>query len=93
MQFAPRFDWPNGSRSFTESKKTCYALRDHIAILSNGTIIPCCLDADGNIPLGNIFTDELNTVLKSERATKIKKGFEQHKVIEPFCKSCGFIIE
>lgn len=90
LQRAPRFEWPDGKMEGTQTRKYCYALRDHIAILADGQVVPCCLDADANLKLGNIFTDNLSDILETERAKKIKKGFEQHKVVEPFCSTCGF---
>lgn len=93
LQRAPRFNWPNEKLQGTQTKKTCYALRDHIAILADGKIVPCCLDADATMNIGNIFTDELTDVLESVRASDIKKGFEQRKIVEPICATCGFIID
>jgi radical SAM protein with 4Fe4S-binding SPASM domain len=93
LQRAPRFEWPDENGQQTQAKKTCYALRDHIAILADGQVIPCCLDADANMKLGNIFTEELSEILQTERAKDIKKGFEQRKVVEPICATCGFIID
>ena len=93
LQRAPRFEWPDDSREGNQTQRNCYALRDHIAILADGQIVPCCLDADATISLGNIFTDDLDTILHSERAQNIKKGFEQRKVVESLCATCGFIID
>jgi len=92
LQTAARFEWPGGDMMHNETAKTCYALRDQIAILVDGTIVPCCLDADGAMNLGNIFSDKLEDVLNSERAQKIRKGFINHTITEEFCKSCGFFI-
>jgi radical SAM protein with 4Fe4S-binding SPASM domain len=92
LQTAPRFDWPDGETQRNEQTKTCYALRDQIAILVDGTIVPCCIDADGALKLGNIFTDNLGEVLQSSRAQKIRTGFINHTITEDFCKSCGFMI-
>jgi len=93
LQQAPRFEWPDHKIKGTLIQKNCYALRDHIAILSDGQVIPCCLDADANMKLGNIFTEELSDMLETKRAKDIKKGFEQRKIVEPICASCGFIID
>jgi len=93
LQRAPRFEWPDDKQEGNQTQKTCYALRDHIAILADGRVVPCCLDADANMNLGNIFTEELSTILQTERAKDIKKGFEQRKVVEPICATCGFIID
>lgn len=92
LQTAPRFEWPDGETQRNEQTKTCYALRDQLAILVDGTIVPCCIDADGALKLGNIFTDNLAAVLNSERAQKIRNGFIQHTISEEFCKSCGFFL-
>jgi len=92
LQQAPRFEWPDNKIKGTQTQKNCYALRDHIAILSDGQVIPCCLDADATMKLGSIFTQELSDILETKRAKDIKKGFEQRKIVEPFCATCGFII-
>jgi radical SAM protein with 4Fe4S-binding SPASM domain len=92
FQPAPRFGWPDGEKQINKEEKTCYALRDHIAILAEGTVVPCCLDADAHIVLGNIFTHELDEILQSERAQKMRQGFFQGKITERFCESCGFIL-
>lgn len=89
---APRFEWPDENGAPSQTKKTCYALRDHIAILADGQVVPCCLDADANLSLGNIFTENLAEILQKDRAVNIKKGFEQHKIVEPLCATCGFIV-
>jgi radical SAM protein with 4Fe4S-binding SPASM domain len=93
FQSSPRFDWPDASAQPTYTYKTCYALKDHIAILSNGSVVPCCLDADANLLLGNIFDEDMATILANPRANKMKTGFEQRKAVEPFCSTCGFIVD
>lgn len=92
LQRAPRFEWPDEGLKGTQTNKNCYALRDHIAILVDGEVVPCCLDADANMLLGNIFTGDLSAMLETKRAKDIKKGFEHRKVVEPICATCGFII-
>lgn len=87
---SPRFEWPDETHSGSQAQKTCYALRDHIAILSDGQVVPCCLDADANMKLGNIFTESLADILETKRSKDIKKGFEQRKIVEPICSTCGF---
>jgi radical SAM protein with 4Fe4S-binding SPASM domain len=92
LQQSPKFQWPTEDGEILFEQKSCYALRDHIAILTGGEVVPCCLDADGSLYLGNIFTQNLSTILSSEKATKMKQGFQQHKITEPFCKTCGFSV-
>lgn len=76
---------------FENSKGTCYALKDHIGILSNGDIVPCCLDADGTIKLGNIFQNDLQMILKSERYKTMLNNFQQNIKCEKLCQKCNFI--
>lgn len=87
LQNAPRFEWQ--TRNAMENK-TCYALKDHIAVLANGDVVPCCIDADANLLLGNIFVNDLVTIIQSDKAVRIKNGFAKHKAVEDFCKKCGF---
>ena len=85
------FSWPdvNNKENFTTGK--CYALKDHIGILVDGTIVPCCLDSKGDIPLGNIFTDSIDKVLKSERVTNMLEGFKRSEKREKLCQKCKFM--
>lgn len=92
LQPAARFEWPDGQKLRNPESKNCYALRTQMAILLDGTIVPCCMDANGAIALGNIFEQDLSEVINSERALKIKTGFENGKITEDFCRSCGFIV-
>ncbi len=93
LQKAPRFTWPDENGEKNQDRKTCYALRDHVAILSDGQVVPCCLDADANMKLGDIFTEDLSDILRKDKTISIKKGFEQRKIVEPLCATCGFIID
>ncbi len=90
LQTAVRFDWPDMKAEPSDKPKTCYALKDHIAILSDGSVVPCCIDADAHLLLGNIFTDDLESMVKSEKALRMKKGFARKEAVEEFCKVCGF---
>lgn len=92
LQTAPRFGWPDGEEQRSEIQKSCYALRDHVAVLVDGTVVPCCLDADGAMSLGNIFETDFAEIIHSERAQKIRTGFSANTITEEFCKSCGFFI-
>ena len=85
------FIWPNMDNEFYNEEGTCYALVDHIGILADGTIIPCCLDSRGDINLGNIFIDNLDEILNQDRVKNMKQGFKCKKKIEELCKHCNFI--
>ncbi len=84
-----RFRWPSDENEI-QVEKHCQGLRDHVAILVDGTVVPCCIDATGSMPLGNILTEDLGSILHSERALRIREGFQQHKAVEETCLRCGF---
>ena len=85
------FVWPDLNNNIYNSIGTCYGLIDHIGILVDGSIIPCCLDSIGNITLGNIYNDNLNEILNSKKVNNIIDGFKCNKKIEELCKHCKFI--
>ena len=85
------FIWPDLNNNYYNEVGTCYALRDHIGILVDGTIVPCCLDTTGTINLGNIYKTSLNEVINSKRCQNMLLGFKQNKKREELCKHCSFI--
>ena len=85
------FIWPDLNNNTYENIGTCYALKDHIGILVDGTIIPCCLDTLGIINLGNIYNDDLDSILKSDKVNNMLKNFKNNKKCEELCKHCKFI--
>ncbi len=84
------FDWP--SLCAIESGETafCRALRDQVAILSDGTVTACCLDADGALALGNILEQPLDEILNGPRARAIYDGFSRRRAVEPLCQRCWY---
>lgn len=87
---AESFEWPNINVEKETLAGYCYGLRDQIAILVDGTVVPCCLDSEAVIKLGNIFHSSLVDILSSERATNIYNNFSNRKVVEELCKKCTF---
>lgn len=85
------FEWPSLKNNIRSEKGYCHGLSTHIGILSDGTIVPCCLDNDGNIPLGNIKENTILEVLNFERTKNMIKGFKERKLIENLCKRCTYI--
>ena len=83
------FTWPDESLGLNVDAK-CYGLIDHIGILVDGTIVPCCLDSNGVINLGNIFKDDLGDVLESKLVKDMIDGFRNNKSICLLCKNCNF---
>ncbi len=90
IEFGEKFDWPDTHAQKHEGEMFCYALRDQIGILCDGTVVPCCLDAEGIMALGNIHGSDLEAVLSSEKARKIYDGFSSHRASEELCTRCGY---
>lgn len=84
------FLWPDYNNSYYNELGSCMGLRTHIGILVDGTVVPCCLDNEGRINLGNIYKNNLNDIITSDLFKSIKKGFCNNKKINELCKHCNF---
>lgn len=85
-----KFDWPDLGADDRGEGCFCYGLRDQIGVLCDGTVVPCCLDHEGDIALGNLFEQELDDILNSKRAKKIYDGFSRRQAVEELCRRCGY---
>lgn len=90
LEWGDRFEWPDREAELGDEHVFCYGLCDHIGVLCDGTVIPCCLDRDGVLALGNIFSEPLGDIISSERAVAIRRGFEHRTAAEEFCRRCGY---
>ncbi|AWK52481.1 radical SAM protein [Clostridium beijerinckii] len=90
ISMGEKFKWPSLKEEELGERAFCYGLRDQIGILVDGTVVPCCLDSEGSISLGNIFENTLDEILNSKRAKDIYNGFSGRKAVEELCKRCGF---
>ena len=68
----------------------CLGLRQQAAVLCDGTVVPCCLDGEGQIPLGNLFTQDFEAILASPRARAMVEGFSRRCPTEELCRRCGY---
>ena len=76
---AEKFSWPNINIQEISDRGFCYGIRSHVGILVDGTVVPCCLDSEGNIPLGNIFEKDFESIINGDRAKNMFNGFSQRK--------------
>ena len=90
LNMAEKFSWPDANLSLISEDVFCHGLRDQIGILLDGTVVPCCLDSEGKIPLGNIFEQSLEEIITSKRARNIYDGFSRRRAVEDLCKRCGY---
>ena len=90
LEWGERFAWPDSEAQDYGNRVSCYGMRDHFGILCDGTVVPCCLDSDGKIALGNVFREDLSDILSSPRACKIAEGFRNRTATEELCRRCGY---
>ena len=90
LEFGERFEWPDLAAEPTEGQAFCYGLRDQFGVLCDGTVVPCCLDHEGDLALGNLFMQPLEEILSSPRARAIYEGFGTRHAAEELCRKCGY---
>lgn len=90
VEFGELFDWPDLEANRYEGEIFCHGLRDQIGVLVDGTVVPCCLDAEGKIPLGNLFETGLEDIINSPRAKALYDSFTRHAPTEELCRRCGY---
>ena len=84
------FTWPNLEGQIISESGKCWGLRNQVAILVNGDVVPCCLDQNGDIKLGNIFEEDFGNIINSDFSQAFIKSFEENKIMHNLCKRCGF---
>ena len=90
LEWGERFEWPDLNADDRGQSGFCQGLRDHVGVLWDGTVVPCCLDHEGDIPLGNLYDGSLEDILSSPRARAIYNGFSQGRAAEELCRRCGY---
>jgi radical SAM protein with 4Fe4S-binding SPASM domain len=90
LEYGDKFDWPDLTAEDGGKTCFCYGLRDQIGVLCDGSVVPCCLDHEGDINLGNLHREDMETILNSPRAQAIYHGFSGKKATEDLCRRCGY---
>lgn len=90
LSFDSRFQWPSLDADDFGACGTCMGLKSHAAILCDGTVIPCCLDGDGIISLGNVFYESFADIIKAPKSMELLRSFQNHHIEEPLCRRCGY---
>ena len=90
LEYGDKFDWPDLSAADNGERVFCYGLRDQIGVLCDGTVVPCCLDHEGDLNLGNLHETTLDAILETPRARAIYEGFQKGKAAEELCRKCGY---
>ena len=91
VHFDSRFIWPALKEPLLAKKGRCQGLKSHIGIHADGTVVPCCLDKEAVLALGNIHQKSLSEILQSERAVAMREGFARGDLVEDLCRRCQFV--
>ena len=90
LEYGDRFEWPDVECDELGDQVFCHGLGDHFGILVDGRVVPCCLDREAAIELGNVYDSDLNDILTSERAEAMREGFRCKRATEELCRKCGY---
>lgn len=91
LHFDSRFEWPDMDLPNLGDTGRCHGMVNHIGIQANGDVVPCCLDKESVINLGNIFKTNLKDILNTERSIRMREGFKNGRLTEELCQRCSFI--
>lgn len=86
------FEWPGITQEERKNGDAgyCYGLISHCGILCDGRVVPCCLDSQGGLALGDLHEQTLTEILTSPLAKKIEEGFRRKCRIMKQCRNCGY---
>ena len=90
LEYGDRFDWPDLAAQDGGERVFCHGLRDQLGVLCDGTVVPCCLDHEGDLVLGNLLEQSMEQILASPRAQAIYHGFQSGRAAESLCRKCGY---
>ena len=90
LEYGDRFVWPDTECEELGDAVFCHGLGDHFGILVDGRVVPCCLDREAAIELGNVYNESLKDILASERAERMREGFKRKRATEELCRKCGY---
>lgn len=90
LEYGDRFQWPDMGAEDRGEQVFCYGLKDQFGVLCDGRVVPCCLDREGAVTLGNLFEEDIQDILNSPRAKAMAEGFRKRKATEELCRKCGY---
>lgn len=92
LEWGEHFEWPDMAcpEAPADADIFCHAVRHQFGVLCDGTVVPCCLDSEGILALGNLLESSLDEILQSPRARTIYDNFTNRRAIEPLCRRCDY---
>ena len=92
LEWGEKFDWPTDDGTLPDRgvRRHCFAMRDHVAILVDGRVLPCCIDCDGKMPLGDLTHESLAEILAGAPAEEFRQKSAAGNLDYPLCRHCNF---
>ncbi len=91
LHFDSRFTWPAPTLPKLSERGTCQGIQSHLGVHANGVVVPCCLDKEATIVLGDLKNQTLPEIYHSIRTQEMLKGFKSGKLVEDMCQRCPYI--
>lgn len=90
LSWEEEFEWPSLDSPLLSDQGICQGTRSMAGILADGTVVPCCLDADGAEAMGNIFETPFGEIVASPKFAQAAYAFSCRRVILPLCRRCTY---
>jgi radical SAM protein with 4Fe4S-binding SPASM domain len=91
LHFDSRFEWPSIENDFQSKEGRCHGLINQLGIHADGTVVPCCLDKEAQINLGNCLNENIDNILNSELSRSIRNGFLNNQRVHDLCQHCSYV--
>lgn len=78
------------TRKIKNTQTPCYSMLADLCISSKGDVFLCCLDYNNSITYGNIYQQNLEEIINSEKFKKDYLDLSQNRRIYSICKKCGW---
>lgn len=91
LHFDEAFEWPVPAETGEkEVHGFCRGGIDQFAVLYDGRVTACCLDAEGVLSFGRSPEIPLKKVLSCRAFEQMRNGFFRGLVLMPLCKNCTY---
>ncbi|MCX2716709.1 radical SAM/SPASM domain-containing protein [Helicobacter sp. MIT 21-1697] len=87
--FAPLATLDNTSSQYS-AKPLCYGAQKQIGILSNGELVPCCIDYNAQASFGNLKEQSLVDILDSQAFVEFALSLQKGHIPCELCRKCGY---
>lgn len=69
----------------------CFEPYRNITILSNGTVVPCCVDYDGVLAMGSVWQEpNLKKIFNNSAYRSLRRSFRSNNRMNSICERCSY---